>query len=109
MLTIRSNDGSRTKPLRLRTSRSVADNRWHHMVAVHAATGVQLYLDGKRVEASRTSPAVTSESQWWASDGSPSDPAAKDRVIVKLSAVDYPLTRAQIRQRYQAGPGEARR
>jgi hypothetical protein len=96
-------DADLPEPLTVRTDRSVADGRWHHVVAVHAETKVQLYLDGKLVSASRTSPAVTRPGQWWPTDGTPSDPMAKDGMTVELSAVDRPLTGAEVKQRYQAG------
>jgi hypothetical protein len=99
---VRSDNGDHVRPLTLRTDRSVADNRWHHVVAVQAASGVQLYLDGKRAGASRRSPAVTIPGQWWPNDGAPSDPSANDHMTVRLSALDHPLTRAEVQQRYQA-------
>ena len=60
---IRPDDGDVPESVTVRTDRSVADDRWHHVVAVHAATGVQLYLDGKLAGASRRSPAVTDPGQ----------------------------------------------
>jgi hypothetical protein len=106
---VRSDDGDHSKPVIQRTGRSVTDGRWHQLVAVHAATGVQLYLDGKLAGSSRRSPAVTSAGTWWPTDGGPSDPLAKDRMTVTLSALDHPLTRVQVQRRYQTGLAETRR
>jgi hypothetical protein len=106
---IRTDDGQPTKPFRLRTDRSVSDGRWHHVVGVHSGTGVQLYLDARRVAAGRTSAAMTGRGQWWVTDGSPSDPLAKDGMTVRLSTVDRSLTRAEVHRRYQTGPAGAHR
>ena len=99
---IRSDDGNRPEPLTVQTGRSVADGRWHHVVAIHAASGVQLYLDGKRAETSSTSPVVTGQGQWWITDGAPSDLAAEDGMTVEFSALARPLTAAEVEQRFQA-------
>ena len=74
---IRPDDGDLAKPVIVQTGRSVADGRWHHVVAVHAANGVRLYLDGKLAGTSRTSPVVTRPGQWWTVDGAPWDPMAR--------------------------------
>ena len=100
---IRPDDGDLAKPVTVQTGRSVADGRWHHVVAVHAANGVRLYLDGKLAGTSRTSPVVTRPGQWWTVDGAPSDPMAKDGTTAEFSAVDRPLTQTEVRQRYDAG------
>ena len=100
---VRPDDGDVPESVTVRTDRSVADDRWHHVVAVHAATGIQLYLDGKLAGASRRSPAVTDPGQWWPTDGAPSDPMATDGMTAELSAVDRPLTRVDVKQRYEAG------
>ena len=99
---VRSDNGTRPEPLTVRTSRSVADGRWHQVVASHTFDGVQLYLDGKRVENSSTSPVVTGQGQWWITDGAPSDLAAKDGMTVEFSALARPLTAAEVEQRFQA-------
>ena len=100
--TVRPDDATGSQPLTVRTAGSVADGRWHHVVAVHTASGVELYLDGKQADTSSTSPLVAGPGQWWVADGAPSDLAAKDRMAVEFSALDRPLTPTEVKQRFQA-------
>jgi hypothetical protein len=99
---VRPDDASASEPLTVRTAGSVADGRWHHVVAVHTASGVQLYLDGKPADSSSASPIVAERGQWWVTDGAPSDFAAKDRITVEFSALERPLSPTEVKQRFQA-------
>ena len=80
----------------------MADGRWHDVVAVHSRDEVQL-LPGR--EAGRRQLDLAGGDpgpDGGGSDGAPSDPMAKDGMTVEFSAVDRPLTGAEVKQRYQA-------
>jgi hypothetical protein len=99
---VRPDDPNGPGPLSVRTGRSVADGRWHHVVAVHTASGVRLYLDGKQADTRPTSPVVSGKGQWWVTDGAPSDFAAKDRMVIEFSALERALAPTEVQQRFQA-------
>ena len=49
----------------LETDESLADSRWHHVVAVRSGSLVNIYVDGLQLASSAETPRVTGSAIGW--------------------------------------------
>ena len=54
-----------SKPFIAETPGSLADNKWHHVVAVQTGNALFLYIDGLEQSAAPATPLVPSAGRWW--------------------------------------------
>ena len=94
-------------PLLVQSGRSIADNKWHHVVFVQSPNSVILYVDGLQV-ASNSAPTVTGSGRWWLGGRAPSGLAGSvDRglgaKIDEVTVFGRALSPTEVHQHYSWG------
>ena len=94
-------------PLIVQTGRSIADNTWHHVVFVHSASSVFIYVDGLQVGSS-AAPGITGSGRWWLGGRAPSSlPGSVNRglgaKIDEVTVFGRALSPTEVHQHYQWG------
>ena len=106
---VRKPDSDTVKPSIAETPGSLADSKWHHVVAVQTGSALLLYIDGlEQAAAATTATLAPSNGRWWVGGRTPAK--LPERLtsgfagqIDELSVFPTALTSAQVQQHYQLG------
>jgi hypothetical protein len=106
--TVRKEAAGTSTPAHAETPASLADNKWHHVVAVQSSRGLFVYVDGLERAATSVTPVVTGTGRWWVGGRAPARlPKVATTTyagqIDELSVFPTALTAAQVHAHYQLG------